>query len=304
MPNARLLLAALSSAFVCLLLAPAAFAQGSLTPPGAPAPLFKTLDQIEARKPLGTPNVATTTTIVIDQPGSYVLTGPITVASGDGIAIYTGNVTLDLNGFTISSTASPRAGSGVSVFSNTYREIVVRNGVIAGGGGLNTQTPVPDATGFIHGVALGLPSPQFLSYNSRVEDVRVGAVTGYGIFAETVKNCGVRVGLSAGIYGSYISDSTVYVANPIGIEATVSVRNSSVQYANGTVGIRASHLVDACTVSSLNCVGIRARLVTHSVVSFSGTGAGIEAQSAVGSLMVAATNPTPTGSITFKYDMP
>lgn len=304
MPNARLLLAALSSVFVSWLLVPTAFAQGSLTPPGAPAPLFKTLDQLEARKPLGTPNVVTTTTIVIDQPGSYVLTGPITVSSGDGITINTGNVTLDLKGFTISSTASPRAGSGVAVSSNTYREIVVRNGFIAGGGGLNTQTPVPDATGFIHGVALGLPSPQFFSYNGCVEDVRVGAVTGYGIFAETVKNCGVRVGLSAGIYGSYVADSTVYVANPVGISATVSVRNSSVQNANGTVGISAGHLVDSSTVSSYNCVGIRARLVTHSVVAGSAGYAGIEAQSAVGSLAVVSSNPIPTGTITNKYDMP
>lgn len=35
----------------------------------------------------GTPGVVTTSSIVISQPGSYVLVGPITVAGGDGMTI-------------------------------------------------------------------------------------------------------------------------------------------------------------------------------------------------------------------------
>src|SRR5438105_9353803 len=79
-----------------------AFPQGSLTPPGAPAPTMKSLDQIEARKPLP----GGTAAITISQPGSYYLTGNLSVASGDGITISVDKVALDLNGFTISSNAA------------------------------------------------------------------------------------------------------------------------------------------------------------------------------------------------------
>jgi len=51
-------------------------AQGSLTPPGAPAPTMKTLDQIEARTPI----TNTTNLVTISQPGSYYLTHNLTSA--------------------------------------------------------------------------------------------------------------------------------------------------------------------------------------------------------------------------------
>lgn len=52
-----------------------ALAQGSLSPPGAPAPTMKTLNQIESRTPI---SAATT----ITQSGSYYLTADISVAGG------------------------------------------------------------------------------------------------------------------------------------------------------------------------------------------------------------------------------
>jgi parallel beta-helix repeat protein len=71
-----------------------AFAQGPLTPPGPPAPLFKTLQQVEPRTPISS------LPFVISQPGSYYLTTNLTGAAGqNGITINAANVTLDLAGF-------------------------------------------------------------------------------------------------------------------------------------------------------------------------------------------------------------
>ena len=95
-------------AFV-IFLQPSSFvlAQGSLTPPGAPAPLFKTLDQVEPRMPISTYGTNITAS------GSYYLTANLTSASTtqDAITISADNVTIDLNGFALlntSGTGPPR----------------------------------------------------------------------------------------------------------------------------------------------------------------------------------------------------
>ena len=109
-------------------------AQGPLSPPGAPAPTMKTLDQIEARTPIsGLP-------IRISQPGSYYLTRSFTLTAASlsgftgAIEINTGNVTVDLNGFTISSTAEVQNQSAISVtnFTTPSRSIRIINGTIRG----------------------------------------------------------------------------------------------------------------------------------------------------------------------------
>ena len=88
-----------------LILQPCPFllAQGPLTPPGAPAPTMKTLDQIEPRIAINATNTPgdASSLFRIAQPGSYYLTGNITgVAGKDGIEIASSNVTIDLMGFT------------------------------------------------------------------------------------------------------------------------------------------------------------------------------------------------------------
>src|SRR5688572_5584692 len=85
---------------LCLPLA--VFAQGPLAPPGAPAPLFKTLDQVEPRIPVNTLASNASAAHVISQRGSYYLTTNLLVTSArGGISIPTSDVSLDLNGFTI-----------------------------------------------------------------------------------------------------------------------------------------------------------------------------------------------------------
>ena len=110
---------------------------GPITPPGgAIAPTGRTLDEIFNKVPVvgaadgRIPIAGGTSTVTISQPGSYVLTGNITVSSGSGININASDVTLDLNGFRVMTTAN----SGTVIVINTgTNNVVVRNGLVAGG---------------------------------------------------------------------------------------------------------------------------------------------------------------------------
>jgi hypothetical protein len=68
-------------------------AQGPLTPPGAPAPVMKTLEPIEPRIPVSS------LPFTISQPGGYYLAGNLqyTAATGDAITIASNDVTLARN---------------------------------------------------------------------------------------------------------------------------------------------------------------------------------------------------------------
>jgi hypothetical protein len=119
------------------------FAQGSLTPPGAPAPTMKSLDQIEARTPISS------APYTISQPGSYYLTTNLNVTSGDAIDINTNGVTLDLNGFTLFSTDPGNTGTGILLGSG-LNDITIFNGHIRGG--ITNNAGVYSGNGFVNGV--------------------------------------------------------------------------------------------------------------------------------------------------------
>lgn len=100
-------------------------AQGPLTPTGPPAPMMKTLEQIEPRVPISS------LPFVISQPGSYYLTTNLAgVAGQPGITINGPRVTLDLMGFELRG--APGSLSGILMNPATSPHI--RNGSITGWG--------------------------------------------------------------------------------------------------------------------------------------------------------------------------
>src|SRR5947209_4405894 len=122
------------------------FAQGSLTPGGPPGPLFKTLSQIEPRTAITNSGAVT-----ISRPGSYYLTTNITVATGDAITIAANGVTLDLLGFTISSTAPTAVGTAINLAGSANKNITILNGFIESG--VTNNAGVFSGSGFYHGIS-------------------------------------------------------------------------------------------------------------------------------------------------------
>jgi hypothetical protein len=155
---------------------------------------MKTLQQVEPRVPISS------APFTISQPGSYYLTTNLTVSGGNAITIATNGVTLDLNGFTISSTTNPASGTAVLI-NGGLQDITIQNGHIRGGV-TNNGSGVFSGPGFGYGI-------YGLAPNVRVSGVSVSGCLSYGInvgFGEgtTVENCGVRTVGSWGIVASTI----------------------------------------------------------------------------------------------------
>ena len=102
------------------------FAQGSLTPPGAPAATFKTLTQIEPRTPISS------LPYTISSPGSYYVTTNLTgVNAASGITIAASDVTLDLKGYSLVGVGGSIDGILVS---GNRTNLWIDNGAIRGWG--------------------------------------------------------------------------------------------------------------------------------------------------------------------------
>ena len=132
----RTLIHALLLAFI---LHPPSFtlAQGSLTPPGAPAPTMKSLDQIDThigqagdkRIDVLTLSGDGSNQYVIATSGSYYLSGNITgPGAKNGINITASGVTLDLNGFTVDGTGGTGgAHDGILAAGDN---VIIHNGTV------------------------------------------------------------------------------------------------------------------------------------------------------------------------------
>ncbi|MHC4977000.1 MAG: right-handed parallel beta-helix repeat-containing protein, partial [Planctomycetota bacterium] len=99
---------------------------GPLTPPGAPSSSYKTLVDVEPRTAL----YATGAGIVISQEGSYYLAENVPAyALQSAIEIQAPNVTLDLNGFTITGSTEVGVDHGIAIASSASNATIY-NGTI------------------------------------------------------------------------------------------------------------------------------------------------------------------------------
>jgi len=129
-----------------IMLTPAVFGQGSLTPAGAPAPTMKTLDQIynaitnisasggEKRIDVLTLPADGAALHAITSPGSYYLSTNIIGVNGSaicGFSVEADNVTVDLNGFSL--LGNNDAWSGICVYG-TRTNVTLKNGSVTAWG--------------------------------------------------------------------------------------------------------------------------------------------------------------------------
>ncbi|MEM9479149.1 MAG: hypothetical protein AAGA58_05730 [Verrucomicrobiota bacterium] len=254
------------ASFLFLAAAGAVLAQGPLLPPtsangtigtvppisgsGIPQGSMKTLHQIEPRTPVSA-------AMTISDPGSYYLVQNIAVASGNGIVITAPNVTLDMRGFTVSSTASPAAGTAVLIES-TAEQVTIFNGNIRGNVSFSGGSPGSySGSGFLHGIR----APSLNSENLRLEDVSIDGCLGDGINLEP--------GSGSGFGGNNSIVTTCLVRNVAGDGIRAEIVEECVVRrcgGNGVTALKASHCAVVTTGSSgVTSEGINASVLQSSI---------------------------------------
>ena len=246
-------------------------AQGSLTPPpGAPAPVMKTLDQIEARTPVNSttcPGDATATYIII-APGSYYLTNSIGGNPGKvGIRVEAVNVTIDLNGFNLQAAAG--ATKGIYVTSSGG-PIVIRNGFMR----------------FWTEPAIYIPNASEFT----IQDVTITNVTGRGIDVAgsgTIERVNIKYAVDSGIFFNVASGGIVRDCRVENITGTTVARGIYAPKALITgctvTGITGSSSGASNTVAGISCAGgnVNRCLVQTVTQQGGGTASGVDQAASV-----------------------
>jgi parallel beta-helix repeat protein len=229
----------LASLFITLTLTSTLYPQGSLTPPGAPAPTMKTLQQVEPRIDISTvPGHPTIPERIheITVEGSYYLTEDL-VTNSDVIVINVAvsNVTIDLNGFTIRQTGAQKA---TAIRLNPYvDQVVIKNGII---------------NGFSNGILA-----DFTNENCRVEDMHITNVSwGCSVGPRSiVSNCQLsgsgttNRGISVN-EASIVKNCTVVGFQNYGVYSTsgCTITNVTVRGCGGGIYTGQGTLVSGCSI--------------------------------------------------------
>jgi len=225
--------------YTVLSLAPV-FAQGSLTPPpGVPAPVMKTLDQVEARIPLvaGQPGVSVggLGTISISDPGSYYLTGNLKIvdAAAHGIEVLSSHVSIDLNGYALICTT---VNGGDAIHIPGASNVRISSGHIVGGsyfGGSSFSTIGWENGVFATAAKSGLVVTDLNVYGtrnfgiflndgfSRVERCTTSTTVGTGIHASSVINCSATEAGFTAISAPTTPGTIALIDNCIGVNVNV-----------------------------------------------------------------------------------
>lgn len=204
-------------------------AAGPLDPPPGPVtPTNRTLDEIynaiqAVNAGKGTP--ITALPITINQPGKYYLTQNFTVGDVDAITIGGDNITIDLNGFTITGNyAGGAAGTrrGIVVTSPgggaVRTNISIRNGAIRGFSAAGIEAVFAAAGEYSNLSVIGCGKSGLIAGdNSSIRDVQARSNREAGIsagLANTVERCtaqanGVRPNTALGCGFAISAGSTV-----------------------------------------------------------------------------------------------
>jgi|ERR1035441_6161070 hypothetical protein len=197
---------------------------GSLIPPGTPAPTMITLNQIEPRTP-----ITNTTAVTISASGSYYLTANITVTNGSAITITASQVTLDLNGFTLSSTEASPIGTGI-LLAGGNTDITILNGHIKGG--ITYSGGVYSGNGFAYGINYSGSIPlNVLVSRVSVSGCQLGGILLANNVSIVVESCTVQTIKNYGIVAASVSHSVAYQCGIIAISA----RTASDCYGSATL---------------------------------------------------------------------
>jgi hypothetical protein len=194
---------------------------------------MKSLQEIEPR------TMISSAPSMISAPGSYYLSNNITVSSGDAITISSGGVTLDLNGFTIVSTAASPTGAGIRI-SGSISNVAIFNGFVRGGVRDNNGTF--SGPGFYDGIN------GTNAFNVRVSDIGVSGCANYGIYLNnyapnTVERCSVKTVGGPGIDANIVKGSSAFDCGGLAVNG-YQVSDSSGQCVVDDDGLRASEAVN------------------------------------------------------------
>jgi hypothetical protein len=250
----------------------------------------------------------------------------------NAITISVSGVTLDLSGFTITSTVSNAVSGGYAVFlGNGLSDLTILNGHIRSG--VTNNGGVYTGSGFSAGIyysgigpmntrVAGVSVSGCLNYgiylnqgdSTVVESCTVRTIGGNGIYASTIKSCVAVDCYVNAIYGDQVSDSRGEGGYGYGLIAKTALNcfgsssnnfglfadnanNCSGSSTNG-VGLGANYGAQNCSGSSVHSTGLTAYNASFCTGNRPG-GTAIQATIATGCIAANGTN-----IITYKYNMP